>query len=82
MLSRVLSKWTKKRLRIALVVLDAVRGKFPKTQEFIDSTLKEVCEKEWMTPDGVVFASKLTKKVSLDKHFCFRFGTKGIIFCL
>ena len=35
-----------------------------------------------MTPDGVVFASKLTKKVSLDKHFCFRFGTKGIIFCL
>ena len=28
------------------------------------------------------FASKLTKKISLDKHFCFRFGTKVIIFCL
>ena len=28
------------------------------------------------------FASKLTKKISLDKQFCFRFGTKVIIFCL
>ena len=47
----VLSKWTKKRLKIALAVLDAVRGKFPETQEFIDSTLKEECEKEKMTAD-------------------------------
>ena len=46
MLSRVLSKWTKKRFKIALPVLDAVRSKFPKTQQFIDSTLKEECEKE------------------------------------
>ena len=41
----------KKRLKIALAVLDAVRGKFPETQEFIDSTLKEECEKEKMTAD-------------------------------
>ena len=39
----------KKRLKIALAVLDAVWGKFPETQEFIDSTLKEECEKEKMT---------------------------------
>ena len=36
----------KKRLNIALAVLDAVRGKFPEAQEFIDSTLKEECEKK------------------------------------
>ena len=45
----------KKRLKIALAVLDAVRGRFPDIQEFIDSTLKEECQKEKMTADGVIF---------------------------
>ena len=36
----------KKRLKIALSVLDAVRNGFPETNEFIDGTLKEECEKE------------------------------------
>ena len=36
----------KKRLKIALAVLDAVKSRFHETQEFIDSTLKEECEKE------------------------------------
>ena len=53
----------KKRLKIALAVLDTVKSKFPETQEFIDSTLKEECERERMTADEViVFASKLEKK--------------------
>ena len=53
----------KKRLKIALAVLDAVKSRFPETQEFIDSTLKEECERERMTADEViVFASKLEKK--------------------
>ena len=39
-------KIDKKRLKIALAVLDAVRGGFPDTQESIDRTLKEECEKE------------------------------------
>ena len=45
----------KKRLKVALPVLDAVRGRFPETQEFIDSTLKEECEKEKLTADKVIF---------------------------
>ena len=45
----------KKRLNIALAVLNAVRSTFPKTNEFIDSTLKEECEKERMTADEVIF---------------------------
>ena len=36
----------KKRLKIALVVLDAVRNKFSETQEFIDNTLEKECEKK------------------------------------
>ena len=45
----------KKRLKIALAVLDTVKSKFPETQEFIDSTLKEECEREKMTADEVIF---------------------------
>ena len=45
----------KKWLKIVLAVSDAVRGRFPETQEFIDSTLKGECEKEGMTTDEVIF---------------------------
>ena len=45
----------KKRLKIALTVLNAVRNTFLETNEFIDSTLKEECEKERMTADEVIF---------------------------
>ena len=44
----------KKRLRVALSVLDAVRSTFPEINEFIDSTLKEECEKENITADEVI----------------------------
>ena len=45
----------KTRLNIALAFLDAVRSTIPETNEFIDSTLKEECEKEKMTADEVIF---------------------------
>ena len=45
----------KKRLKIALAVLHAVRNRFPEAQEFITSTLKRECEKERMTIDEVIF---------------------------
>ena len=45
----------KKRLKIALAVLDAVRSAFLETNEFFDSLLKEECEKEKMTVDEVIF---------------------------
>ena len=45
----------KKRLKIILAVLNAVRSTFPETNEFIDSTLKEECGKERMTVDEVIF---------------------------
>ena len=81
----------KKRLKIALAVLDAVKSKFPETQEFIENTLREECEKEKMTADEVIFLllnlkkkkkkKKIKKKkISLDKHISFRFDTIVIIF--
>ena len=45
----------KTRLKIVLAVLDAGRSIFPETNKFIDSTLKEECEKEKMTADEVIF---------------------------
>ena len=46
----------KTRPKIALVILDAVKSRFLETQEFIDSTLKEECEKKKMTADEVNFS--------------------------
>ena len=54
----------KKQLKIALSVLNAVKVKFPETQDFIDSTLKEECEKERMTEDEVIFTSLKAKNYS------------------
>ena len=59
---RVVIKMDKKRLKIVLTVLDAVKSKFPETQVFIDSNLKEECEKEKMTADEVIFYKFRSKK--------------------
>ena len=59
----------KKRLKAALAVLNAVRSTFPETNEFIDSTLKEECEKERMTADEVIFLLLNLQKKSFDKYF-------------
>ena len=48
-------KIDKKRLKIALSVLVAVRVRFPETQEFMDSTSNKECQKERMTADEVIF---------------------------
>ena len=57
-------KMDKKQLKIALAVLDAIKSRFPETQEFIDSTLKEECEKERMTADEVIFYKFKSKKLA------------------
>ena len=59
----MLSKWTKKQLKIVLAVLNVVRSTFPETNEFIDSTLKKECEKERMTADEVIFYKFKSKKL-------------------
>ena len=50
--------------------MDAVKSRFPDTQEFIDSTLKEECEREKMTADEVIFLLlNLQKKLALINIF-------------
>ena len=57
-------KMNKKQLKIALAVLDAIKSRFPETQEFIDSTLKEEYEKERMTADEVIVYKFKSKKLA------------------
>ena len=57
-------KLDKKRLKIALSVLVAVRNRSLETNEFIDSTLKEECEKERITADEVIFYKFKSKKLA------------------
>ena len=45
----------KKQLKTALDVLNAVRSTFSETNEFIDRSLKEECEREMITADEVIF---------------------------
>ena len=51
-----------KRLKIGLAVLNAVKSRFPETQEFIENTLREECEREKMTADEVIFYKFRSKK--------------------
>ena len=61
-------------------MFDAVRNRFPETNKFIDSTLKEECEKERIIADEVIFYKFKSKKLAWINIFYFRFGTKVLIF--
>ena len=45
----------KKRLKVALAVLQTVKNRFPDTKEFIDNTMEEECQKEKISVDEVIF---------------------------
>ena len=45
----------KNRLKVALVVLNAVKTKYPETKQFIDDTMEEECQKEKISADEVIF---------------------------
>ena len=54
----------KKWLKVASVVLDAVKSRFPETQEFIENTLLKECEKEKITADEVIFYKFRSKELA------------------
>ena len=54
----------KKILKDVLVVLDAVKSRFPGSEEFIDNTLQEECEKEKITADEVIFYKFRSKELA------------------
>ena len=56
-------------MKVALVVLDAIKSRFPDTKEFIDDTLKEECEKEKVTADEVIFYKFRSKELAWKNIF-------------
>ena len=59
----------KKRLRLALTILEAVKTKFPDTKQFIDNTMEDECQKEKISADVVIFFTSLEVKSWLRKTF-------------
>ena len=45
----------KKRPRVALTVLDAVKTKYPETKQLIDNTMEDECKKEKLSADELIF---------------------------
>ena len=58
----------KKRLKIALTVSNAIKSRFREAQGFIDSNLREECEREKVAADEVSFLLVNLQKKCLDKH--------------
>ena len=52
----------KKRLRVALNVLEAVKTKYPETKEFIENLMDEECQKEKISVDEVTCFISLEAK--------------------
>ena len=65
-------------------MIDAVRNRFLETQEFIDSTLKEECEKQGMTADEIIFYKFKSKKLVWINIFVLDLDLvlKYLFFCL
>ena len=45
----------KKWLKVALVVLNAIKTKYLETKQFIDDTMEEDCQKEKISAEEVIF---------------------------
>ena len=52
----------KRRLSMALKVLDAVKTQFPDTKQFIEDLIDEECLKEKISADEVIFFTSLETK--------------------
>ena len=56
------NKMDKRRLRVALKVLRAVKEQFPDTKQFIEDLIDEECQKEKISADEVIFFTSLEAK--------------------
>ena len=61
----------KKRLRVALTVLEAVKNEYPETKKFIENLMDEECQKEKISADEVILSQVLKQRVSSEKHYLF-----------
>ena len=61
----------KKRLKVALTVLDAVKTKYLETKQFIDNNMEDECQKEKISADEVISFTTLGAQKNSEKHFLF-----------
>ena len=54
----------KKKLRMSLKVLEAVKERFPDTKNLIDNIMEEQCQEEKISVEGVIFLQVKKQKVS------------------
>ena len=52
----------KKKLRVALKVLKAVKTEYPETKQFIENLMDEECQKEKISADEVILFTSLEAK--------------------
>ena len=52
----------KRKLRVVLTVLEAVKTQFPETKQFIEDSIEQECQKEKITADEVIFFTSLEAK--------------------
>ena len=52
----------KKRLRVALTVLEAVKTEYSETKKFIENLMDEECQKENISADEVILFTSLETK--------------------
>ena len=52
----------KKKLRISLKVLEAVKERFPDTKNFIDNMMEKQCQEEKISVEEVIFFTSLEAK--------------------
>ena len=60
----------KKKLRISLKVLEAVKERFPDTKNFIDNMMEKQCQEEKISVEEVIFFTSLEAKTQLKNMFC------------
>ena len=61
----------KKRVKILLTVLEAVKEKYPETKEFIHKAINDECFKTSMPEEEVIFFCKSRSKELVQENFCF-----------
>ena len=76
----------KKRLKVALTVLEAVKTEYPETNKFIKNLMDAECQKENMSADEVIFFTSLEAKSSENfflfcsecvKRYCIKLNSLG-----
>ena len=69
----------KKKLRISLKVLEAVK-EFPNTKNFIDNMMEEQCQEEKISVEEVIFYKSKKQKVSSKNIFCHAVKMEKILY--